>query len=100
IPPPPRSTQHGTLLPYTSLFRSDTLTPTLRWASSGYTHLIVLRTGAQTPTRSEEHTSELPSRLAISYAVFCLKKKNADDLIDHALPHVADPPRAGRVAPQ
>ena len=25
--------------------------------------------------RSEEHTSELQSRLAISYAVFCLKKK-------------------------
>ena len=26
-------------------------------------------------TRSEEHTSELQSRLVISYAVFCLKKK-------------------------
>ena len=25
--------------------------------------------------RSEEHTSELQSLLAISYAVFCLKKK-------------------------
>ena len=25
--------------------------------------------------RSEEHTSELQSRLGISYAVFCLKKK-------------------------
>src|SRR3546814_3354781 len=25
---------------------------------------------------SEEHTSELPSLLRISYAVFCLKKKN------------------------
>src|SRR5213075_537203 len=25
-------------------------------------------------TRSEEHTSELQSRLVISYAVFCLKK--------------------------
>src|SRR3546814_2629700 len=30
-----------------------------------------------TPTglRSEEHTSELPSLMRISYAVFCLKKK-------------------------
>src|SRR3546814_8342704 len=28
------------------------------------------------PTRSEEHTSELPSLMRISYAVFCLKKKN------------------------
>ena len=27
-------------------------------------------------TRSEEHTSELQSRETISYAVFCLKKKN------------------------
>src|SRR5213075_3515042 len=27
-----------------------------------------------TSTRSEEHTSELQSRLVISYAVFCLKK--------------------------
>src|SRR3546814_14970552 len=28
------------------------------------------------PTRSEEHTSELQSLMRISYAVFCLKKKN------------------------
>src|SRR3546814_1691136 len=27
------------------------------------------------PVRSEEHTSELQSRMRISYAVFCLKKK-------------------------
>src|SRR3546814_5533411 len=29
-----------------------------------------------TPVRSEEHTSELQSLMRISYAVFCLKKKN------------------------
>src|SRR3546814_2272947 len=28
--------------------------------------------------RSEEHTSELQSLMSISYAVFCLKKKNTD----------------------
>src|SRR3546814_6855351 len=28
------------------------------------------------PTRSEEHTSELQSLMRISYAVFCLTKKN------------------------
>src|SRR3546814_2634204 len=28
------------------------------------------------PTRSEEHTSELQSLMRLSYAVFCLKKKN------------------------
>src|SRR3546814_2300955 len=29
--------------------------------------------------RSEEHTSELQSLMRISYAVFCLKKKNKDN---------------------
>src|SRR3546814_9525973 len=34
--------------------------------------------------RSEEHTSELQSLMRISYAVFCLKKKNTqDNLLDH-----------------
>src|SRR3546814_3390670 len=31
---------------------------------------------ASTVSRSEEHTSELQSLMRISYAVFCLKKKN------------------------
>src|SRR3546814_8072850 len=31
-------------------------------------------------SRSEEHTSELPSLLRNSYAVFCLKKKNKSDI--------------------
>src|SRR3546814_9717683 len=32
--------------------------------------------GTGASTRSEEHTSELQSLMRISYAVFCLKKKN------------------------
>src|SRR3546814_1997143 len=32
--------------------------------------------------RSEEHTSELQSLMRISYAVFCLKKKNKTDRND------------------
>src|SRR3546814_9672166 len=32
--------------------------------------------GPAAPARSEEHTSELQSLMRISYAVFCLKKKN------------------------
>src|ERR1044071_10027428 len=59
---PPRST----LFPYTTLFRSVstwTRGAPLRWTPGGE------------PTRSEEHTSELQSREDISYAVFCLKKK-------------------------
>src|SRR3546814_2319959 len=34
------------------------------------------RTQLQELIRSEEHTSELQSLMRISYAVFCLKKKN------------------------
>src|SRR3546814_2201090 len=34
-------------------------------------------------TRSEEHTSELQSLMRISYAVFCLKKKNKKKMITH-----------------
>src|SRR5213075_3373485 len=62
---PPRSTQQGTLFPYTTLFRSPRpcpARPTGRRARPGR-------------GRSEEHTSELQSRLVTSYAVFCLKKK-------------------------
>src|SRR3546814_5774350 len=33
--------------------------------------------------RSEEHTSELQSLMRISYAVFCLKKKNKSKLAHH-----------------
>src|SRR3546814_6774112 len=33
--------------------------------------------------RSEEHTSELQSLMRISYAVFCLKKKNHIIIISH-----------------
>src|SRR3546814_9225744 len=34
-------------------------------------------------TRSEEHTSELQSLMRISYAVFCLKKKNIQTSTTH-----------------
>src|SRR3546814_1997082 len=38
--------------------------------------LLVLPVIGFTSERSEEHTSELQSLMRISYAVFCLKKKN------------------------
>src|SRR3546814_7527174 len=40
--------------------------------------LTIFGDGSQTRSfcRSEEHTSELQSLMRISYAVFCLKKKN------------------------
>src|SRR3546814_9494938 len=41
-------------------------------------------------SRSEEHTSELQSLMRISYAVFCLKKKNTNnhtrDKVNYKLP--------------
>src|SRR3546814_2058741 len=37
---------------------------------------VRIRTTAVGLNRSEEHTSELQSLMRISYAVFCLKKKN------------------------
>src|SRR3546814_5734594 len=38
--------------------------------------------------RSEEHTSELQSLMRISYAVFCLKKKNIKDNIQNRQLHL------------
>src|ERR1044071_10321044 len=60
---PPRST----LFPYTTLFRS--IQPIeAHWSA-------LQAQGQKHHLRSEEHTSELQSRVDISYAVFCLKKK-------------------------
>src|SRR3546814_6909970 len=42
---------------------------------------IVTAGGLIGTVRSEEHTSELQSLMRISYAVFCLKKKNTKERI-------------------
>src|SRR3546814_4618939 len=87
---PPRSTRTDTLFPYTTLFRSCCLTVTgkkgnefsadLSPETLAVTTLGGLKKGERVnlelPLRSEEHTSELQSLMRISYAVFCLKKKN------------------------
>src|SRR3546814_9054136 len=96
---PPISTRTDTLFPYTTLFRSrlprspprgaeapdaapsreDRSSPRgARWLPH---RLPQPRRGdPHHPrggrSRSEEHTSELQSLMRISYAVFCLKKKN------------------------
>src|SRR5881392_4507562 len=72
---PPRSTQRTTLFPYTTLFRSATR----RRVNSFMTSTFPGEHGPCRPAtsdRSEEHTCELQSLCVISYAVFCLKKKN------------------------
>src|SRR3546814_5583712 len=93
---PPRSTRTDTLFPYTTLFRSGLIIPDEIVRRVG--HQCVLMHGSLHPSknvlhkiavarthkarhepglvRSEEHTSELQSLMRISYAVFCLKKKN------------------------
>src|SRR3546814_1930075 len=93
---PTRSTRTDTLFPYTTLFRSAWCLPNWR-RESGWTRCDrrpgcrsrkrEILTGecpaagrdaknAMDSSRSEEHTSELKSLMRISYAVFCLKKKN------------------------
>src|SRR4051794_41361499 len=82
IPPPPRST----LFPYTTLFRSRTeLVGQLRFAVTLQdlrTVLVLRRQLAQERPRARPRSLDRKStRLnsshpSISYAVFCLKKKN------------------------
>src|SRR3546814_10515088 len=95
---PPRSTRTDTLFPYTTLFRSLQrrqvaffLEPCLAVPSTlprqQHVHQrtrlvgVVDRQLHQPAGRSEEHTSELQSLMRISYAVFCLKKKNIHETI-------------------
>src|SRR3546814_6215854 len=104
---PPSSTLTYTLFPYTTLFRSvrrvtstplrrrrrvqphrsGTQSPRARSESASWPPRRPERQpNRQSPRssrrdgteRSEEHTSELQSLMRISYAVFCLKKKNQE----------------------
>src|SRR3546814_5055182 len=53
-----------------------------RWREHSFAFgLDRLLLGYATGDRSEEHTSELQSLMRISYAVFCLKKKNTHTAI-------------------
>src|SRR3546814_4268294 len=101
---PPKSTRTDTLFPYTTLFRSRPRLPLLDLRKFRRPHLpsterrLIMPdqlTDAPAPRpatplyyagmhchecggtnfRSEEHTSEIQSLMRISYAVFCLKKK-------------------------
>src|SRR3546814_7534953 len=70
---PPRSTRTDTLFPYTTLFRSVRRRRRGRGSRDQAAGHRALDAGRA--DRSEEHTSELQSLMRISYAVFCLKKK-------------------------
>src|SRR3546814_2772517 len=93
---PPRSTRTDTLFPYTTLFRSASVTRIFLWRAmiTRLIHLCLsylqlyrlfcfsarkvssLASSLHKPStkRSEEHTSELQSLMRISYAVFCFQK--------------------------
>src|SRR3546814_18293164 len=75
---PPRSTRTDTLFPYTTLFRSKAIHNSNKSITTTNMHKQDVSASHQTTSnnRSEEHTSELQSLMRISYAVFCLKKKN------------------------
>src|SRR3546814_4082613 len=100
---PPRSTRTDTRFPYTTLFRGVATTgrdspeahgpdpdPPL-WRTAAWPARSREGTGrtacgprsgcrshAVHRHRSEEHTSELQSLMRISYAVYCLNKKNKE----------------------
>src|SRR3546814_3958447 len=103
---PPRSTRTDTPFPYPTLFRSLAAWRQRDCAVAGTSfEAVATRAGdsdmraagaywasradmacgrpdkvqghLQTAARSEEHTSELQSLMRISYAVFCLKKKQS-----------------------
>src|SRR3546814_1633432 len=71
---PPRSTRTDTLFPYTTLFRS--VDAVVLGSESRFQQRRPPVAQPLGRHRSEEHTSELQSLMRISYAVFCLKKKN------------------------
>src|SRR3546814_10462751 len=91
---PPSSNRTDTLFPYTTLFRALERLSFRSLAYSGRRFfrvsmdiIVSMRSSQEdrprpaaacrrSGRRSEEHTSELQSLMRISYAVFCLKKKN------------------------
>src|SRR3546814_8255866 len=106
---PPRSTRTYTPFPYTTLFRSvghlvgrhavtaaeiaglDHRQPQVAQRAAEAVerkrrrvdHGVHAGSPCGALGRSEEHTSELQSLMRISYAVFCLKKKNTNKSKNH-----------------
>src|SRR3546814_4412650 len=111
---PPRSTRTDTLFPYTTLFRSPVSkmieglsrlcqdpNRDERYGREWMLKKLLVAALLMAPAlpanpafaadsaalaRSEEHTSELQSLMRISYAVFCLKKKN-NKQVNHSIKH-------------
>src|SRR3546814_1702458 len=98
---PPRSTRTDTRFPSPTLFRSGSGLdgpgpegiPAAGKAPCHRSFCTLWQAGGQRglteviAPRSEEHTSELQSVMRISYAVFCLKKKNNQLAHTHPTSH-------------
>src|SRR3546814_2036518 len=118
---PPRSTRTDTLFPYTTLFRSRR---SLLDQVAGEQDAVVgqphdgVALGMAAPDladpqpapaephlqhpvhhRSEEHTSELQSLMRISYAVFCLKKKNKQTNTHHTKLYYSNTSNSSTITP-
>src|SRR2546422_2298809 len=80
---PPRST----LFPYTTLFRSATLArftgETRDVTAASRRGVAACNTTSTPPSRSEEHTSELQSRLHLVCRLLLEKKKTTNDALYH-----------------
>src|SRR3546814_8035411 len=117
IPRPPRSTRTDPLFPYTPLFRSGltplwiaaspsaprngerencAFAPSPLYGRASCRFPAISTPSRRAPsrceaatvsTRSDEHTSELQSLMRISYAVFCLNKKNTQHLLTNTNIH-------------
>src|SRR5256885_9763665 len=70
---PPRST----LFPYTTLFRSPAFEKAVRDSDQKVAQEAILGVGLVGYSPDRKSTRLNSSHLVISYAVFCLKKKNA-----------------------
>src|SRR3546814_1977961 len=96
---PPRPTRTDTRFPSTTLFRPDAHRLQVPAGRAGVVLLQPDQQGAVAMggdggarqdgrlarahhVRSEEHTSELPSLMRISYAVFCLKNKKNNSITE------------------
>src|SRR5437870_9155626 len=101
IRPPPRST----LFPYTTLFRSKDTDPEtqqftawrMHWLRSANDRAIYMDGRPHPPEwapQDRKSTRLNSSHVAISYAVFCLKKKKKKIIYHHSLksdlPHVSN----------
>src|SRR3546814_7376507 len=95
---PPRSTRTDTLFPYTTLFpsreakrsvqRCQRLPGGVAFDFQGNRVRARRVAHDRRDPRSEEHTSELQSLMRISYAVFCLKKKNHQSANNNERPQI------------